>query len=160
MENASKALIMVASFLISVIILSLAIYLFTTFGAQAAEVREENAKQQLRKFNEQFTIYEQQSGSNTVYDVVTAANVAKNSNEYYGFIIKENGVYKSVITPKLNGDDNYIAIRLNNEQIESKSTDYYNELLKNNTESLYACTVQISSVTGRVYIVNFTEVPN
>ena len=41
MENASKALIMAASVLIGIMILSLAVYLFATFGASSAQMHEQ-----------------------------------------------------------------------------------------------------------------------
>ena len=90
MENASKALLMAASMLIGLLIISLAVYLFATFGAQAAQMQREEEIQDLRRFNEQFTIYEEQSGTISIYDVITAANIAQNSNIYYGFVDDPN----------------------------------------------------------------------
>ena len=54
MENATKALIIAAEVLIGVMILSLAVYLFVTFGQTAKEVDERNAETQLLQFNEQY----------------------------------------------------------------------------------------------------------
>ena len=46
MENASKALIMAAEILIGLLIISLAVYLFTSFGTSAAQINQRNANQQ------------------------------------------------------------------------------------------------------------------
>ena len=57
MENATKALIIAAEVLIGLMILSLAVYLFVTFGQTAKEVDERNAETQLLQFNEQYATY-------------------------------------------------------------------------------------------------------
>ena len=69
MENASKALIMAGGVLIGVLIISLAVYLFVSFGQTSAEINSQNAQKQINQFNSQFTSYE---GNNqlTIHDVV------------------------------------------------------------------------------------------
>ena len=83
MENASRALIMAASILIGIMILSLAVYLFATFGASSAQMHEQIQIDRINQFNAQFTVYQNMTNI-TIYDVVTVANTAKNKNEYYG----------------------------------------------------------------------------
>ena len=58
MENASKALMMAAGVLIGLLILSLAVFLFTNFGAASAEAHRKNEENQINQFNAQFTVYE------------------------------------------------------------------------------------------------------
>lgn len=183
MENASKALIMAAGVLIGVILLSLMSYMFISFAMSSAEIHKENAQNQLNEFNSQFTSYMGKEGV-TIYDVVTVANLATESNIYYEF-------------PKLTGNpignDNYIAVKLknnpnlgsyNNQNIEKgyieNRTDndkknikeYYDELIKTalnkdmivkdddeNALREYNCDVEISPTTGRVYLVTFTPKP-
>ena len=58
MENASKALMMAAGVLIGLLILSLAVFLFTNFGAASAEAHRQNEENQINQFNAQFTVYE------------------------------------------------------------------------------------------------------
>ena len=82
MENASKALLMAAGVLMGVVILSLAAYLFVTFSSSADDVKSEIANNQLNKFNSQFLAYEQREDL-TVYDILTAVNLAENNNKYY-----------------------------------------------------------------------------
>ena len=61
MENASKALLMAAGVLIGVLILTLAVYLFATFGATSAELHKQQATDRLNEFNSQFTSYEEKN---------------------------------------------------------------------------------------------------
>lgn len=74
MENASKALIMAAGVLIGMIIISLAVYLFLSFGSSSAQLHQEQEEQRLNQFNTQFTSYV--GLDNTIYDVVTVANLS------------------------------------------------------------------------------------
>ena len=82
MENASNALIMAGGVLIGVLILTLAVYLYTSFGTQAQENYELISQQQIVKFNTQFTKY---GGRNdlTIYDVVSAITTARANNQKY-----------------------------------------------------------------------------
>lgn len=184
MENASKALIMAAGVLIGVILLSLMAYMFISFAMSSAEIHKENEQNQLNEFNSQFTSYMGKEGV-TIYDVVTVANLATESNIYYEFPRK---------TPT--GNDNYIAVKLsnpklagyNNQNIERGYVDirgathkkeikeYYDNLIRialnndmidktdeygNNYKALreYNCDVKISDKTGRAWLVTFTAKP-
>lgn len=160
MENASKALIMVAGVLIGILILSLAVYLFTSFGSTSAEVYKKNQENQLNQFNTQFTSY---IGTDiTIYDVITVANLATENNRFYEF------PKRNTLT---NGNDNYISVFLegkgyieggNNSNVNSN----YEELIRNDIISIndtnkelprYTCTVQISTTTQKVYRVVFKK---
>ncbi len=79
MENASKALLMAAGILISVIILTLAVYLFVYFADYAKGVNDDVKANQIAQFNSQFLSY--QGKELTIYDVITLANMAKNYNQ-------------------------------------------------------------------------------
>lgn len=156
MENASKALLMAAGVLMGVVILSLAAYLFVTFSSSADDVKSEIANNQLNKFNSQFLAYEQREDL-TVYDILTAVNLAENNNEYYQL--------KS-------GDTNYITVMIDNSVVtsteieekikpenlekegegEMKEDNLSGKSLKN-----YKCKVLLSDITGRVNVVNFSS---
>ena len=160
MENASKALLMAAGVLIGILILSLTIYLFTSFASTSSEVHKENVKQQRDQFNSQFTSYEGKD-DNTIYSIVTVANLATETNKYYEYDRKS-----------ANGKDYYISVKLEGRPIErgikdnaTQITNFYNgliadEIKKINNTSLdlprYNCKVKISGETGRVYLVEFT----
>ena len=82
MENASKALIMAGGVLIGVLVISLAVYLFVSFGQTSAEINDENSQKQLTQFNSKFTSYEGKKNL-TIYDAITVAGYANENNKYY-----------------------------------------------------------------------------
>lgn len=154
MENASKALLMAAGVLMGVVILSLAAYLFVTFSSSADDVKSEIANNQLNKFNSQFLAYEQREDL-TVYDILTAVNLAENNNKYYQ------------LEP---GDTNYITVKVDNsvvnstdieKKIKPESLEKEGEMKEDNLggKSLknYRCNVLLSDITGRVNVVNFSS---
>ena len=70
MENASEALIMAAGVLIGVMILTLAVYLFVTFGAQSQELHKEITANQLTQYNAQYNVYEGRTNI-TIYQIIS-----------------------------------------------------------------------------------------
>lgn len=161
MENASKALLMAAGVLIGVLILSLAVFLFASFGGTSARIHDTVQKNQLAKFNTQFTNYETKE-SVTIYDIVSVANLATENN-------RENQLQKKS-TPT-NGVDNYITVRLKGRCIEGgENTDVkqlekeYNQKIVEdiNTQTngelrKYKAKAYVSEETGRVYLIDFSE---
>lgn len=88
MENASKALIMAAGVLVGVLVLSLAVYLFTDFGSKTADINKQKANSQLTSFNSQFTAYTDYKDKNgnwkiTIYDIITLRGAAIENNKNY-----------------------------------------------------------------------------
>ena len=130
MENASKALLMAAGVLIGVLILTLAVYLFATFGATSAELHKQQATDRLNEFNSQFTSYEGKEGL-TIYDGIEVSTPTKSGKEKE----KEND-------------------EKNNKLIQDESIDN-----NTNSLPKYRCETHISNVTQRVYAVVFTQIP-
>lgn len=95
MENASKALLMAAGVLIGILVLSLAVYLFITFGASSREINARIEDAQLTKFNAQFNVYADRDDI-TIYDIISLMNLAKENNDYY----ENNDNYKISIVLK------------------------------------------------------------
>lgn len=161
MENASKALLMAAGVLIGILILSLAVYLFISFGGTSADIHDKVQKDQLAKFNTQFTNYETKD-SVTIYDIISVANLATENN-------KENQLQKK--SAPTTGNDNYITVKLKGRCIEGgENTDVkqlekeYNQRIvedintQNNGElKKYKAKTYISKETGRVYLIDFIE---
>ncbi len=173
MENASKALLMAASVLIGVLVLSLAVYIFVSFGTTSAELHKQQEQQQLIQFNAQFNSYEGKEGL-TIYDVVTVANLATENNIYHEFekrvsITTGKDFYISVILK--NDANNYVPIERGYNENTTNVINYYNKIIadelksrmNNNAEdhitnlAQYECTVKHSQETGRVYQVNFKQ---
>lgn len=79
MENATNGLIMAGSVLISVIVLSLFVYLFSSMGSTAKEFQENIDRTAILKFNEPFEKYIGREDI-TPHEVLTAVNLAKERN--------------------------------------------------------------------------------
>ena len=79
MENASKALLMAAGVLIGLMVLSLGVYLFMSFGAESQEIYAEIENKQLNKYNAQFNVYSERKDI-TIYEIISLANLAKENN--------------------------------------------------------------------------------
>ena len=92
MENASKALLMAASVLVGVMILSLGVYLFSTYAEYSSEAYKKMEDTQIDKFNAQFLKYygidssessAEQRIKCTAHDIITLVNLAQQNNKYY-----------------------------------------------------------------------------
>lgn len=166
MENASRALIMAAGVLVGIMILTIAVYLFATFGAASAEVHSQKNADRINEFNTQFTTYE--GKSNTIYDVITAANIATENNINY-----ELPKVSSIITAE--AKNTYVQVNLKNtnhnpsvciEGASNYSYDYenlikeeLNTIAGSNTDlNKYSCKVYISTITKMVYRVDFNMI--
>lgn len=177
MENASKALIMAASMLIGILILSLMIYLFASFANTASKTYEQKQEEQLEQFNTQFTSYVGDERI-TIYDVITVANLATENNIYYELNKKDSkasnddkdyyvGVYieKSGFNGSIGIEGGYTQ----DERVFAELRDSYNRYIENDISEIpdsapgdetpqlpnYTCRVEISPKTKRVYQVIF-----
>lgn len=148
MENATKALIMAAGVLMGIVILSLAVYEFTSFGISSKEIHKANEETRLNEFNSQFTKYEGKDDV-TIYDVITVANLAKENNSYYEFSPRS--------LDQNTGKDLYISVILDNNSIENKDQSTYKLKIDSEYNSKYTCIANISNDTGRVYEVRFSK---
>lgn len=79
MENATKALIIAATVLIAVLILSVGIYVFNHYMDFAYKNEENRAKQALVQYNTKFEKYINKTL--TIQDVLTITNLARDYNE-------------------------------------------------------------------------------
>lgn len=157
MENASKALIMAAGVLIGVLVLSLGVYLFSSFGSTAAQIQKENEDKLLSKFNSQFTVYQGRKDI-TIYEILELANLASENNKYYGLDSSN----------KDNEETMYVSVKLHNEHLETSTgnqTEKINDFIskvgtatdeKKLEKILYNCKkIKISSITRRVCEITF-----
>ena len=161
MENASRALMMAAGVLIGILILSLAIYLFTNFGAASAEAHRRNEENQISQFNAQFTSYVGRTDI-TIHDIVTVINLARNNNETYELTAPtDTNYYITVYVDSRNinqttsPEDLEVAI---NEELGKMKT-YYTIEDGSPYQGLptFSCSVNVNSNTRRVNFVRFTE---
>ena len=164
MENASNALIMAGGVLIAVLILTLAVYLISSFGSQSAKMHLQVDEERLNNFNNQYASYLGKDKL-TIYDVITVANMARENNKYYEVSNLNDSMYISVELRNKSGG--FIEKRMetlsdlefqgyleaDRSEINRNPYDEAQEVLKN-----YDCTeVEYDSNTGRVNKVTFQE---
>ncbi len=169
MENASKALLMAATVLVGVLLLSLGVYLFTVFGNFSADMTKELTQKDIDEFNAQFIKYEsykdETSGEwkNTcrAQDVVTIANLAKENNSKYDYTTADEskGYYyvKVIVKQGAHTTNNFEASSLNDYKEFLKQ--YSGELSGGSYNIIYfKCTnIIINPDTKRVCSVTFEQ---
>jgi len=161
MENASKALIMAGTILISIMVVSIAVYIINMFGEYTAGQEQERASRQIAEFNAQFLKYEGRKDI-TAQDIVTVANLAKANNDFYEFETTANAD-ESTLYVEVNvvGNNNLEKLDRKENFLETEE----NVVLKNAAGEVerikyYTCdSVEISNITNRVYRINFIETP-
>lgn len=90
MEDASKALILAASVLLGLMIISLGIYIFSMYGDYTSSAYKQMEAAQINQFNAQFLKYygtrfnettnKEEPITCTMHDIISLANLAKNYN--------------------------------------------------------------------------------
>lgn len=152
MENASKALLMAAGVLVGLLIISIAVFLFSDFAATSSRVHDELEQERIRQFNTQFIKYV--GKESTIYDIISVINTAKDSNNYYNLTQADSSNY-------------YITVNFKGKKQEHKNKEELDELIKADVNSVsknnaflktYNCEVEINPNTKLVNVVNFTEI--
>lgn len=148
MENAVKALLIVAGVLIGLMILSLGISLYTSLSQYVESAQIKMEEREIQEFNVQFLKYINCSSTSTdtdftltIQDIVTAANNAYENNQNYE-------------------SNYYVQVNLNGVSIERDINSKSAEILSNNLGKEYKCSyddVKINTMTERVYQLNFYE---
>ena len=90
MENASNALIMAATILIGVLIISAGVFLFNQFGENSKTINERMEQAQKDQINAQFVKFEGVETC-TAHDIVSVANLAKEYNKNNELTIANSG---------------------------------------------------------------------
>lgn len=174
MENASKALIMAAEILLGVMIISIAVYLFSTLGQYSKETTAKMEDAQIEQFNQQFLKYYGTSDTNgnkpeqikcTIHDIVGLANLARKINVANGFEGEEepsDGLQYVKIDLQTNGKlYEHLEMYNQDELIELvKQNDLEVNPSTGNYETKYfICKEEpkISSITKKVNYMKFVE---
>lgn len=123
MENASKALIMAASILLGIMIISVGVTLFQSFGGFSRDISSEIEKNKISEFNSQFLKFYNDNIELTAHDVVTLANLAQKNNI-------EQEVQE--------GNTAYIKVRLKEPKysLEKFTEEQLNKLLQEQSDNL------------------------
>lgn len=149
MENASRALIIVAGVLLGILILSLGVYLYHIFGDHVSNVQAEIAENTLAQFNDKFLKYDKLNNL-TMQDIVTVKNYALENNYKYS-------EYRTSIRAAENNDFIDVYIRSTLILDDSDEEMLLDELKRNSGQAPnYTCAVHINSQTGKVNKVIFT----
>ncbi len=156
MENAVKALYMAAGVLIGIMILSLAVVLFSSLQGYMEETNKQIMFNEVTRFNAKYTKYV--DTELTIQDIITVAGEAYENNKSYN--IDPNAWNES-------SNSLYIAIYLeNNGRIDQKMGENGEmiELLGNNNASVqkYKCAnsdVEYSENTGKIFKMTFRVEP-
>lgn len=162
MENASKALIMAATVLLGVMIISVGVALFNTFSDFSSSTVEKMEEKQISEWNNTYLKY-QGSTQVTAHDIISVINSAAQNNKNY-FEDETNKI-------KYAGNENYYYVKVSINGIDKgTNAESWNEeekmqFLKENSltdenETMYfKCTnVNISSATKRVYSITFSKI--
>lgn len=165
MENATRALFIVAGVLIGILILSLGVVLFSNLSSYVSAEHERIEFNELNKFNTQFTNYINYNGGKedefeiTIQDVVTVASLAYENNIKYA-----NDPTNT--TFNANGKNMYVAVYIGKKRIDDIINTEMADMLQSNisngydSKKNYRCEskdIEISKLTGRVYKITFQE---
>lgn len=169
MENASKALIMAASILVGIMVISVGVAIFQIFSDFSQETVQKIEEKQLAEFNNQFYKYygyiEGKRIIVTAHDIVTVGNLAKQNNIKYD-LQNETGAKDHT---------NYIQVRLKvgsktYTNFEKQSETIFNDFLqtyslvedeegKLTKQKEFICTeIRQSAASKRVIYIAFEEV--
>lgn len=144
MDNASKALIIAGGMLIAIMVASLFVYLFTSYGSYAEDMYDRINERQLAEANNEYTRYEG-SDENTIYDVVSVINKAKDNNKSLN------------LNP---GDKGYIRVSIlgENSNLQNLDNNEITNLLQIHTKAGTMFKCNVSETEGVISTVIFTKV--
>ena len=114
MENASKAIIIAGGFLLMIMALSLAMFIFRNIGNSTSEYYEQLEQSDIDEFNQKFTKYDKKEDL-TIQDVISIVNLAKDNNE----------------TGKMSLE---VKVTLGEDELQNKREDELNKLLADNAD--------------------------
>ena len=168
MENASKALIMAASVLLGVMIISIGVALFNSFSEFSRSTTKKVEDAKIAEWNNNYLKYygniideneKVRPIQVTAHDIVSVANSAKQNNFNYEFKEKQNA----------NENLYYLQVDVeNNKNFEFATDAEKNKFLKENSltknssdeyiTKYYMCTYcKVSETTKKVYYIKFEE---
>lgn len=152
MENATKALYIAAGVLMGIMILSLAVMLFSSLQGYINEYKSKNEFNELNSFNSKYQNYLYTEKSLTIQDIVTVAGMAYEDNSTLNINPEEwNDISKNSL---------YIGIFLNGKRIDQTIKEDIQDLLVENKEKKYKSIitgVEYNGV-GRICKLSFSEI--
>jgi len=149
MENASKALLLGAGILIGLIVISIGVYLFSTYSENTSSVEKTMLANEIQKFNVNFTKFEGRNNI-TIQEIVTLINFAKQYEE-------ENGKHIQISIAEKTDIINWL-----NTTIIVNSEDKKIKLIEENSNKIFKCeNAKNQDIKyddeGKIYHIKFTE---
>lgn len=151
MENATKALYIAAGVLIGIMVLSLAVMLFSSLQSYVQEYKSQIEFNDLNAFNSKYQKYIDTDTALNIQDIVTVAGMAYEDNSSFNIDPNE---WKDISDSSL-----YVGIFLNGRRIDQTIKENMQNLLSDNTEKKYMCTASEAKYNniGRIYEMHFSE---
>ena len=151
MENATKALYIAAGVLMGIMVLSLAVMLFSSLQSYVEEYKSQIEFNELNTFNNRYQKYVDTEENLTIQDIVTVAGMAYEDNSSFSAEPSDWG--------EISENSLYVGVYLNGKRIDQTIKDEIKNLLAENTEKRYECTTENIKYNkvGRVYEICFLE---
>ncbi len=143
MENASKALLMAGGVLIAILILTVVVILFNTYGQLAPTYEKELEENEIKKFNNNFTKFEGREDI-TIQEIVSLTNFAKQYEQ-------ETEIGIEVIfsaTDLTEKDEEYLINLIKDNSVNGDGTIKHYKCNSANTEYEY----------GKVNVIKFQQI--
>lgn len=162
MENATQALLIAAGVLIGVLILSLAVFLFSFMGGHAAEIQNKIDEDEIAQFNNKFLKYNGLKNL-TMQDIITVKNYALENNKKYDFYnastdrARDNNDYIDVYYDDNKSRAHTLAALIFNKNDETLLKDELEKVEAGKKMNRFTCEVEVNSGTGRVNKIYFYE---
>lgn len=99
MENAAKALLIAGTVLLAIIMVSVAVYLYSLYSNQADQYSEIISATELQKFNSKFDIYLGRENI-TAQEIVSIVNLAKEYNDQVQIYLGMERLQFTLSTPE------------------------------------------------------------
>jgi len=142
MENASKALIIAGGILISILVISIGVYLFASYGNIGSSYDKNMKTIEIQKFNSNFIKFEGRKDI-TIQEIVTVVNFAKQYKEETEIDVK---VY--IASDELKDNNIITLIEDNSTIIESgiEKVKYFKCNVDTSTDIVYDGYGKVSSI--------------
>ena len=150
MENATKALYIAAGVLIGIMILSLAVMLFSSLQSYVEEYEKQIESNDLNAFNSKYQKYVDTDIELTIQDIVTLAGMAYEDNSSLNVNTQEWEISDNSL---------YIGIFLADKRLDQTIKENMQSLLSENSNKTYMCKIgdiKYNSI-GRIYEMHFSE---
>ena len=135
MENATKALLIAGTVLVAIIMVSIAVYLYSLYSNQADQYSETITGIELQKFNSKFEVYLGRENI-TSQEIVSVVNLAKEYNNHVQIYLEGTRLQFTSSTPE--------------------------DFIKTNQNNLFSCTWTTSNPTydinGKIIKLTFKNV--